>query len=162
MTNYLTLYLRLALAASYLGSVTSRFGLWGKEVGWGNYDRFLAYTAKVNPFLPSPLIPVIGRIVDVAEIALPALLIVGFRVRETAILSGVMLFLFAFGMDLGFGLIETLNYSVYTASAASFLLAVQNNSFLSLDAYISGRRLAKTTEVPAETESAAFKGEATR
>ena len=136
MTNYLTIFLRLALAASYLSSVTSRFGLWGKEVGWGSYANFLDYTAKVNPFLPSSAIPVIGRIVDIAEISFAVLLIAGFRIRETAILSGGMLFLFAFGMNLGVGVIETLDHSVYTASAASFLLAVHHKSFLSLDTFI--------------------------
>src|SRR5262245_37362876 len=87
ITNYLTVFLRLALAASYLSSVTSRFGLWGEDVGWGNYASFLDYTTKVNPFLPGGAIPIIARIVDIAEISFAALLIVGVRIRETAILS---------------------------------------------------------------------------
>ncbi|HEV2668848.1 MAG TPA: DoxX protein [Blastocatellia bacterium] len=162
MTSYLTLFLRLALAASYLSSVTSRFGLWGQEMGWGNYANFLDYTAKVNPFLPGSAIPAVGRIVDIAEIAIAVLLIVGFRIRETAVLSGVMLFLFAFGMNLGVGVISTLDHSVYTASAASFLLAVHHRSFLSLDAFISERWPASAAEVSAEERVAAFKIEATR
>ena len=94
---------------------------------------------------------------DIAEITFAALLIVGFRTRETAVLSGVMLFLFALGMDLGFGLVETLNYSVYTASAASFLIAIQPGGRLSLDAYIGKRWPAKTTEILAEKECATFR-----
>jgi thiosulfate dehydrogenase (quinone) large subunit len=140
LTNYLTVFLRLALAASYLSSVTSRFGLWGEDVGWGNYANFLDYTAKVNLFLPSSAIPAIGRTVDIAEISFAVLLVVGFRIRETAFLSGVMLFLFAFGMNLGIGVISTLDHSVYTASAASFLLAIHRESSLSLDAFISKQR----------------------
>jgi hypothetical protein len=50
--RYVTLYLRLALAAAYLSSVADRFGLWGAGVGWGNFANFLDYTAKLNPFLP--------------------------------------------------------------------------------------------------------------
>lgn len=96
-TRYLTLFLRLALAASYLSSVASRFGLWGEDVGWGNYAAFLDYTAKVNPYLPASMIPALGRCVDIAEITLAVLLIAGLRLRETATVSGVMLFLFAFG-----------------------------------------------------------------
>ncbi len=143
MTNWLTISLRLTLAASYLSSVSSRFGLWGEDAGWGNYANFLEYTAKVNSFMPGAAIPVIARIVDVAEISFAALLIVGFRIRETAILSGVMLFLFAFGMNLGVGVISMLDHSVYTASAASFLLAVHHKNFLSLDAFLSRRRPAR-------------------
>ena len=136
LAGYLTVFLRLALSASYLSSVTSRFGLWGEDVGWGNYANFLAYTAKVNPFLPGPVIPAVGRAVDVAEILVAVFLIAGFRIKETAFLSGVMLFLFAFGMSLGVGVISTLDHSVYTASAASFLLAVRHESFWSIDALI--------------------------
>jgi thiosulfate dehydrogenase (quinone) large subunit len=149
LTNYLTVFLRLALAASYLSSVTSRFGLWGEDVGWGNYANFLDYTAKVNQFLPSSAIPAIGRTVDIAEISFAVLLVVGFRIRETAFLSGVMLFLFAFGMNLGVGVISTLDHSVYTASAASFLLAIHRESSLSLDAFISKQRpIGQTPPLP--------------
>ena len=143
MTNYLTVFLRLALAASYLSSVTSRFGFWGEDLGWGNYAAFLEYTAKVNPYLPLSVIPIIGRIVDIAEIAIALLLIIGFRIRETAILSGVMLFVFAFGMNLGAGVISTLDHSVYTACVASFLLAIHHESLLSLDGL-----LRKSSPVP--------------
>src|SRR5215813_14346391 len=81
-----------------------------------------------------------GTTVDIAEISFAVLLVVGFRIRETAFLSGVMLFLFAFGMNLGVGVISTLDHSVYTASAASFLLAIHRESSLSLDAFISKQR----------------------
>lgn len=136
LTNYLTVPLRLALAASYLSSVTSRFGFWGEDVGWGNYAAFLEYTAKVNPYLPLSWVPTVGRVVDVAEISLALLLIVGFRIGETAVLSGLMLFLFAFGMNLGVGVISTLDHSVYTACLASFLLALNADSKLSIDAVL--------------------------
>jgi len=129
----LTVFLRFALAASYLSSVTSRFGFWGEDTGWGNYDAFLEYTAKVNPYLPLSVIPTVGQIVDVAEISIAVLLLVGFRIKETAFLSGVMLFLFAFGMNLGVGVISTLDHSVYTACVASFVLAVLDRDTFSVD-----------------------------
>ena len=129
----LTVFLRFALAASYLSSVTSRFGFWGEDTGWGNYDAFLDYTAKVNPYLPLSVIPTVARMVDVAEISIALLLLVGLRIKETAFISGVMLFLFAFGMNVGVGVISTLDHSVYTACFASLILAVLNNDALSLD-----------------------------
>lgn len=123
----LFVFLRFALAASYLSSVTSRLGFWGEDTGWGNYAAFLEYTAKVNPYLPASMIPAVGRIVDVAEISIALMLIAGLRLRATALLSGAMLFLFAFGMNLGVGIISTLDHSVYTACAASLILAASDN-----------------------------------
>ena len=137
--GFLTVLLRISLTASYLSSVTSRFGFWGENTGWGNYSAFLEYTAKVNPYLPLSVIPTVARVVDVAEITIALLLIVGFRIRETAFVSGVMLFLFAFGMNLGVGVISTLDHSVYTACVASLMLAVINDDTFSLDALLSVR-----------------------
>src|SRR5262249_39934953 len=46
---YATLYLRLAVAAGFLTSVSDRFGLWGPpgapNVAWGGFQQFGAYTA---------------------------------------------------------------------------------------------------------------------
>ncbi|MBC7933385.1 MAG: DoxX protein [Rubrivivax sp.] len=134
IADYSTIYLRLALGAAYLSSVASRFGLWGEANGGSNFESFLTYTAKLNPFLPLSLIPAIGWIATIAEIVLGVLLIVGLRIRETAILSGVMLILFAIGMTLGEGVKSPFDYSVYTASAASFLLAAYYESSFSVDA----------------------------
>jgi hypothetical protein len=47
-----------------------------------------------------------------------------------------MLILFAVGMTLGFSVKEPLDYSVYTASAASFMLAAFHQSAFSLDRLI--------------------------
>lgn len=131
--QYATIYLRLALASAYLSSVASRFGVFGAGRGWGNFQNFLAYTAKLNPFLPLSFIPALGWIVTILETALAVLLIIGFQIRVTAFASGVMLILFAIGMSIGVGVISPFDYSVYTASAASFLLAVYNQSPLSID-----------------------------
>lgn len=135
------LYLRLALATAYLSSVASRFGLWGDGMGWGNFENFLKYTGKLLPFVPTAFIPVFGWTATVAETALAVLLIFGYRLKETAILSGTMLIVFAVCMHIGFGAKEPLDYSVYTASAACFILALYRESTFSLDAIRN-----KTTE----------------
>jgi uncharacterized membrane protein YphA (DoxX/SURF4 family) len=134
LVGFSAIYLRLALSAAYLSSVASRFGLWGKGVGWGNFQNFLAYTAKLNPFLPLSIIPAVGWMVTLAEIVVAVLLLVGLRIRGTAIFSGIMLILFAIGMTVGEGVKSPLDYSVYTASAASFLLAANRKSSLNIDA----------------------------
>jgi uncharacterized membrane protein YphA (DoxX/SURF4 family) len=128
------LYLRWALAIAYLSSVAARFGLWGANTGWGNFENFLKYTAKVNPYLPPSCIPFVGWTATIAETVFGVFLLVGFRTKETAFFSGILLILFAIGMTAGFGLKEPLDYSVFTASAASFFLAVYSESKYGLDA----------------------------
>lgn len=105
-TQYATVYVRLALGSAYLSSVASRFGVFGQSRGWGNFQNFLSYTAKVNPFLPHSMIPALGWFVTIAETALGVLLIIGFQIRMAAVVSGVLLILFAIGMSLGVGVIS--------------------------------------------------------
>ena len=126
-SKYSTIYLRLALGAAYLSSVASRFGLWGEGNGWGNFHNFLVYTAKLNPFLPASFILPVGWIATITETVLAVLIVFGIRLRVAAALSGVLLLLFAFGMAIGFGVKEPLDYSVLTASAASFVLATSTS-----------------------------------
>ncbi|MEZ5308634.1 MAG: hypothetical protein R2684_15930 [Pyrinomonadaceae bacterium] len=116
-----TLFLRYALAASFLSSVAARFGIWGS--GWRTFENFLVYTAKLLPFVSARFVPFFGWAATILEFAFGLLLIAGFRLRETGIASGVLLILFALGMTLGFGIKEPLDYSVFTAAAGSFLLA---------------------------------------
>ena len=136
--EYSTVYLRLALGIAFLSSVADRFGLWGaagaKNVAWGNFKNFLAFTAMLNPYTPSSLIPALGWIVTFAEATLGLFLIVGFRIRETAALSAALLLVFAIGMTIGLGIKAPLDYSVFAASAGAFLLTAHGKSPLSIDA----------------------------
>ena len=134
IAKYSSIYLRVALAVAYLSSVASRFGLWGQDNGWGNFENYLAYTAMRNPFLPPSLIPPLSWFVTFAETALAVFLNIGFRIHITAFLSGIMLIFFAIGMAIGEGAKSPFDYSVYTASAASFMLATSHENFLSVDA----------------------------
>jgi uncharacterized membrane protein YphA (DoxX/SURF4 family) len=127
-----TVYLRLALAAGFLAAVTDRFGLWGPpgapNVAWGDFGHFLAYTAKLNPALPTAVIPALGWFVTAAEAGLAIALAAGFRTREAAFLAGVLLLLFALGMAIGTGVKSPLNASVFPASAGAFLLAAREST----------------------------------
>ena len=46
-------YARLALGAAFLSGVASRFGLWGRHVGYGTWENFVRYTAQVNALCAS-------------------------------------------------------------------------------------------------------------
>ena len=62
--RYASVFLRLALGAAFLSGVADRFGLWGPagtaNVAWGDFQRFTAYTARVNPWAPAPTVPALA------------------------------------------------------------------------------------------------------
>lgn len=136
--RYASVFLRLALGASVLSGVADRFGLWGPagtaNVAWGDFQRFIAYTAQVNPWAPAPTTPALAWAATVAEVVLGVALILGFFTRWSALLSGILLLLFAFGMTAGTGLKSALNSSVFSAAAAAFALAVLGPGVWTADA----------------------------
>jgi len=137
LSRYTILYVRLALGITFLAAVTDRFGLWGppgtSNVAWGNFDNFLAYTAQLNPSLPTAWIPTLGWIVTLAEVACGLALIVGFQTRRVAVVSGLLLLAFALGMIRGAGIKAPLNFSVFSASAGALLLATSAHNPVSID-----------------------------
>ena len=123
----ITVYFRIAVGIGFLSAVADRLGLWGPpgtpNVSWGNFHNFLAYTAKLNPWFPASWIPTVGWIATVCEIAFGSALIIGYRTRLAAVLSGVLTLVFAISMAFGVGIHAPLNYSVFAVSAGAFLLA---------------------------------------
>jgi hypothetical protein len=118
--------LRVGLAAAFLSAVADRFGLWGQPgnrgVSWGDMAHFCDYTAKVNAFLPSALIPAVAWLATIAETGLGFALLSGVW-RPVALATGVLLTLFALAMSISLGVHSALAYSVPTAAAAALLLA---------------------------------------
>jgi uncharacterized membrane protein YphA (DoxX/SURF4 family) len=127
-----SLGLRFALGTSFLSAVVDRFGGWGpygaRLVSWGDFSHFVAYTETVNSFLPKILITPMAWIATVGEVLLGIALILGIYTRLTALLSGLLLAAFALAMSFSIGIKAPLSYSVFTASAAAFLLASVDRS----------------------------------
>lgn len=117
------LYARFALAASYLSGVADRFGLYtGRNVGYGDFHGFLAYTAKVNSFMPASTIPFLGWSATFFEFVFGVLLVFGLWTRWAALGSCVLLIFFGTAMAISFGIKSPLDYSVFSASACSLLI----------------------------------------
>ncbi|MCM4166147.1 hypothetical protein KCTC52924_03068 [Arenibacter antarcticus] len=132
------LFLRLAISIGFLSAVADRIGMWPKEVSaWGNWDNFLSYTQLINPWIPHQLIPTIGILATAAEIIFALFLIIGFKTRLIAKLSGLLLLIFALSMTFSTGIKGALDFSVYTASAAAFALSFMKSNYLELDNLIS-------------------------
>jgi uncharacterized membrane protein YphA (DoxX/SURF4 family) len=126
--RYASVFLRLAVGGTFLVSVADRFGLWGppgtKNVAWGDFVHFTQYTGQLNPWAPAALIPALAWAATGAELILGVALILGLVTRWAALLSGLLLLLFAAGMSVGTGLKSALNASVFSAAAAAFALVV--------------------------------------
>jgi len=132
-----SVFLRLALGISFLSAVADRFGLWGvygqPNVSWGEYARFVDYTAKLNWFLPASMIPALAIVTTAAETLLGFLLVLGWKTRITALLSGVLLAIFALAMTIALGVKAPLNLSVFSAAGGALLLGTCTNFPYSLD-----------------------------
>jgi uncharacterized membrane protein YphA (DoxX/SURF4 family) len=132
-----SLFLRLALGVSFLSAVGDRFGFWGPagqaRVAWGDFSHFEAYTAKLNWFMPSAMIPALAWTSTGAEVLLGFALLAGTYTRAAAFLSGSLLLLFALSMTFALGLEAPLSASVFSASAGAFLLSTCREYPWSLD-----------------------------
>ena len=118
------LYLRLALGISFLSGIADRFGLYtGRNVGYGNFEGFVRYAAKVNSFMPASTIPFFAWAATIAELAFGLALVLGIWLRWAALGSAILLLLFAIAMAISFGIKSPLDYSVFTASAGALVLS---------------------------------------
>jgi uncharacterized membrane protein YphA (DoxX/SURF4 family) len=117
---------RLSLAMSFISAVADRSGFWGPPdsagVAWGNIARYEGYVAKLNWFLPPQLVSPIGWMATIAEVLIAIGLIAGIRLRWVALAAAILLTTFATTMAVAFGLKPPLDYSVFSAAAAAFLL----------------------------------------
>jgi uncharacterized membrane protein YphA (DoxX/SURF4 family) len=143
-TEIVRLFARLALGASFLSAVADRFGLCGpygaKNVSWGDFAHFVEYTGEVTSLFPSSLTVSFAWAATVAETLFGILLIVGFKIRVTSVLSGFLLLLFAIGMVTGLGVKKPFDYSVFSAAAAAFLLAFWEPDRFTLDKLLNRLR----------------------
>jgi putative oxidoreductase len=135
--NFTQLFLRLALGIGYLVPGLDRLGVWGKNgeagISWGDWQHFMQYAKEVMGFIPVSLVNVFAVIATIAEIGFGILLLLGKWTKIAALGSGILALLFAVAMAISFGIISPLSYSVFTVSAASFLLATIGQYKWSLD-----------------------------
>jgi putative oxidoreductase len=119
------LYARLALGSAFLSAVASRFGLWDRTIDLDHFKRFIQYTAEVNSFLPVAVIPAVAWAATLAETCCGILLILGLWPRWVSLASAILLAVFGTAMAISFGVESPMDYSVFSASSAAALLALQ-------------------------------------
>lgn len=142
-SSFTSVFLRLALAASFLSAVADRFGLWGSfgepNVAWGNFLRFVEYTRRLNWYLPPGMIETLAVVSTGAEILFGVLLLIGWYTRTTALLSGILLLAFGASMALALGVQAPLNFSVFSAAGGAFLLTFSARFPFSVDDLVEHR-----------------------
>lgn len=138
--NLPSLYLRIAIGSSYLWEVADRLGILGKHgephVGWGDWGHFVTSTAQVVNFLPASWAPFFAVMATLGEGSFGLLLFFGLFTRYAAIGSGILAICFGVSMAISAGIDSPLGYSVFTLSAASFLLATLPEYKWSLDSVL--------------------------
>jgi uncharacterized membrane protein YphA (DoxX/SURF4 family) len=148
--GYATLLLRVGLGVGFLSAVADRLGLWGAfgqpNVEWGNFSRFLEYTYTLNWYLPAGMILPLGIIATGAEILFGLLLVVGWRTRLAALLSGLLLLTFGVSMTLALGIKAPLNFAVLTGIGGALHLASRESFPFSVDELLSRRTIQPFTE----------------
>ena len=131
--NWIKLYLRISLGVGFLSACADRFGFWAQQYSaWGDWNHFIQYTATLNPWFPHSFIQPLGIIATSAEIIFGLALIVGFKLKWVAPLSGLLLLVFAVSMTFSTGIKTALDASVYSASAGAFLLGTLSGRFLEI------------------------------
>jgi putative oxidoreductase len=118
------LYARIAVGAAFLSAVASRFGLWDRTLDLRHFANFIEFAAEVNSFLPRAVIPYVAVLATVCETLFGILLILGLWPRWVSLGSAILLAMFGAAMAISFGLKSPLDYSVFSASGASVLLAL--------------------------------------
>ena len=79
------------------------------------------------------MIPTLAMIATAAETIFGLLLVLGWKTRITALLSGVLLITFALAMTMVLGVKAPLDLSVFSASGGALLLATCTDFPFSLD-----------------------------
>jgi uncharacterized membrane protein YphA (DoxX/SURF4 family) len=99
----------------------------------------------VTSLFPSSLTVSFAWAATLAETLFGILLIAGLKIRMASVLSGLLLLSFAMGMVTGLGIKAPLDYSVFLAAAAAFLLAFWEPDRFTLDRLLN--RLGNEREI---------------
>lgn len=111
-----------------MSAVASRLGVWGEHAGHPQeaFAAFGAYVRELNPWLPAGLVRPVSAAVTACEASLGLVLLGGVWTRRSALAAAGLLMIFAAAMTAFTGVKSALDYSVWTAAAGAFLLAVED------------------------------------
>lgn len=131
--KWIKVFLRLTIATAFLSAVADRFGVWPEQVSaWGNWQSFVDYTGVLLPWWPDQVVNACAVLATIAETLFGLLLLFGFQTKKVALLSGLLLLMFAIAMTVSLGIKAPLDYSVFTAAAAAFAISSIDSRWLEI------------------------------
>ncbi|NML68542.1 DoxX family protein [Chryseobacterium sp. RP-3-3] len=137
------LLLRYALGITFLTPVADRLGILGApgtgNIEWGNWSNFIDYTTTLMPVFERSIVNVMGSIATIGELLVGICLIIGFKTKYAAIGASLITLTFIVFMTLSVGIQKPVNYGVFTASAAGFLLSFIPNYKWSIDNLLNNK-----------------------
>jgi uncharacterized membrane protein YphA (DoxX/SURF4 family) len=86
--------------------------------------KYEEYVAQLNWFLPARVVSAVGWLATTCEVILAIGLLIGWKLYWVSFAAGLLLTIFAVAMASALGPKSPLDYSVPSAAAAAFLLAV--------------------------------------
>ncbi len=139
--RWLASVLRLPLAFAFLDAVADRFGLlgafWFTRAAWGDFRHFIGYTAQINPFLPSAVVPAVAVLATICEISSVLVCCLEQEFSSSRWDPRALLFLFGTAMTIsGF---SQFAYGVYLMAAGALALSTVDASLLSVDSLLRWR-----------------------
>lgn len=137
------LLLRYALGITFLTPVADRLGILGApgtgNIEWGNWSNFIDYTTTLMPIFERSMVNVLGSMATIGELLVGICLIIGFKTKYAAIGASLITLTFIIFMTLSVGIQKPVNYGVFTASAAGFLLSFIPNYKWSIDNLLNNK-----------------------
>jgi putative oxidoreductase len=119
--------LRFALGAGFILPVLDRFGVLGTprsaNVSWGDWTNFVTYTNTLMPYFSVKTASFFGLIATIGEAVFGVLLLTGYKIKLAAYGSFGLTLAFALSMLFFTGYRSPFDYSVFSVSFASLLLA---------------------------------------
>ncbi|CCW28984.1 DoxX family protein [Xenorhabdus nematophila] len=119
-------FAKFSLATAFLSAVADRFGLWGNMgdlgISWGTMENFYVHVAKLCPWAPNFLVPILGWLVNIVELLLGIALLCGIKPKFTALSTTILLFVFAASMAAFQSVKLMLNFSVLTCAACAIFV----------------------------------------
>ncbi|HEY1809534.1 MAG TPA: hypothetical protein VGG42_13285 [Acidobacteriaceae bacterium] len=136
------LAIRVFFAYEFGAAVADRLG-WlgppGSGVGWGDFTHFVAYTHRVNAFLPVSFAFPLALIATVAESTFTVTLLLGIWTRLSCLGAAVLLCLFGSAMTASGLSHGQFYYAVFLLAAGAWTMSAIDPTWLSLDRLVARR-----------------------
>jgi putative oxidoreductase len=130
------LIIRIFFAYEFGSAVADRLGWFGPPgsgVSWGDFAHFVAYTHRVNAFLPLSFAFPLAVLATIAESTFTVTLLFGICTRLAGLGAAILLLLFGSAMTAS-GLAQgQFDYAVFLLAAGAWYLSAIDPTWLSVD-----------------------------